>query len=106
MPPPPRSTLANSRAAAVLSGKVQNAHSQMTASKEASGNGSRSASPLRKLTRFIQASCRSRRVRLLDIMAPAMHSDTKAVRKKESARGRTGGNVQYARLRVKTEEFP
>ena len=48
MPPSLRSILANSRAAAVLSGNVQNAHSQITASKETSGNGSRSASPVRK----------------------------------------------------------
>ena len=34
-----------------------------------------------------------------------MHSDTKAVRKKESARGRTGGNVQYARLPAKIEDL-
>jgi hypothetical protein len=45
MPPPLRSTCANSPAAAGLSGNVQKAHSQMIASKDESATGKRSASP-------------------------------------------------------------
>jgi len=48
--PPGFSTRANSWAEARLSGNVQKAHSQMTASTEASSTGNRSASPTLKLT--------------------------------------------------------
>ncbi len=49
--PPGLSTRAISDAAVALSGKVQKAHSQTTASTDASGSGMRSASPWWKRTR-------------------------------------------------------
>src|SRR5712664_978327 len=58
--PPGRRTRANSRAASVLFGKVQKAHSQMIASNDLSGKGKLSASPRSNRTRddnpFAEAS--------------------------------------------------
>src|SRR5258708_11100385 len=62
MLPPGRSTRANALAAALLFGKVQKAHSQMTASNWSSAHARRSASPCSKRTRWATPAASATRV--------------------------------------------